>query len=170
MIVYREKGHAYENIPVTAGFHEIPTRCYICGAKVASDRLTGSSRITGAGGFSRMPPPSDWSSQPPVGSGWYWYKHLDTNEGKPTAAWVFCNAKTLHVSMFLTEGETSRQEIGRPEISRENGRDLWSCPHECCFHRPPIQLSCSGSYDYPQPVKQVAHCLMPHRTNEVSVA
>ena len=56
MIVQCESGHTYENIPVTDGFHDIPKRCHICGAQIANVKLTGSSTISGAGGFAGVAP------------------------------------------------------------------------------------------------------------------
>ena len=114
MIIECEAGHAYENIPVTEGFHDIPKRCHICGAQITSVKLTGSSAITGAGGFAGMPPPSEWSTQAPLEAGWYWDKEAEKNMGKPVAARVFCNDKTLHVSIFLLHDESPRHAIGQP--------------------------------------------------------
>jgi hypothetical protein len=115
MIVECAAGHTYENIPITEGFHEIPKHCYICGAQILSAKLIGSSTITGAGGFPGMAPPSEWSSCPPVVSGWYWYKEPGRNQDQPMAAQVFWDGETLQASMFLSQGETPRRESGKAE-------------------------------------------------------
>ena len=126
MIVECEGGHTYENIPVTDGFHDIPKRCHICGAQIASVKLTGSSMISGAGGFAGMARPSGWSPQPPAVAGWFWYKDARKNLGKPVAARVFWNGKTLHVSMFLLHDPSPRHEIG--QLKDFDGE--WSGPVE----------------------------------------
>jgi hypothetical protein len=113
MIVECEAGHRYENIPVTQGFHDIPKRCHICGANLVNVKLTHTSTISGAGGFAGMPPPSEWSTQPPTKAGWYWYKEAEKTLENPIAARIFWDNHVLHASMFFSQSDPPRQEIGQ---------------------------------------------------------
>jgi hypothetical protein len=42
--------------PITKGSQEVPKECYICGERMLSATLTGSSTLTGAGGLAGMAP------------------------------------------------------------------------------------------------------------------
>ena len=40
-----------------------------------------------------------WTKDKPTRSGWYFYRQPGKNLGKPLSAWVYTQARTVHVSM-----------------------------------------------------------------------